>query len=51
MEFSPRGFLQMIYLDTNGFDRAHYNFKYVGREFLGEVRGLVFLILYRVFAE
>ena len=22
MEFLPRGFLQMIYLDTNGFDRA-----------------------------
>ena len=42
MEFLPRGFLQMIYLDTNGFDRAHYNFKYVGREFLGEVRCLVF---------
>ena len=26
MEFLPRGFLQMIYLDTNGFDRQHYNF-------------------------
>jgi hypothetical protein len=42
MEFLPRGFLQMIYLDNDGFDRAHYNFKYVGREFLGEVRCLVF---------
>ncbi|MGC1418395.1 MAG: M48 family metalloprotease [Candidatus Acidiferrum sp.] len=42
MEFLPRGFLQMIYLDTNGFDRSHYNFKYAGREFLGEVRCLVF---------
>jgi hypothetical protein len=42
MEFLPRGFLQMIYLDTNGFDRQHYNFAYVGREFLGEVRCLVF---------
>jgi hypothetical protein len=42
MEFLPRGFLQMIYLDTNGFDRQHYNFNYVGREFLGEVRCLVF---------
>jgi hypothetical protein len=41
-EFLPRGFLQMIYLDTNGFDRQHYKFDYVGREFLGEVRCLVF---------
>ena len=41
-EFLPRGFLQMIYLDTNGFDKAHYKFEYVGREFLGEVRCLVF---------
>ena len=42
MEFLPRGFLQMIYLDTNGFNRQHYKFDYVGREFLGEVRCLVF---------
>lgn len=39
--FVPRGFLQMIYLDTNGFDRQHYNFEFVRREFLGEVRCLV----------
>ncbi len=42
MEYLPRGFLQMIYLDINGFDRQHYNFDYVRREFLGEVRCLVF---------
>ena len=41
-EFVPRGFLQMIYLDMNGFDRAHYKIEYVRREFLGEVRCLVF---------
>ena len=41
-EFVPGGFLQMIYLDMNGFDRNHYTFAYVGREFLGEVRCLVF---------
>jgi hypothetical protein len=40
--YVPEGFLQMIYLDTNGFDRQHYQFDYVGREFLGEVRCLVF---------
>src|SRR3984957_3945959 len=42
MEFLPQGFLQMIYLDTNGFDKQHYKFDYVRREFLGEVRTLVF---------
>jgi hypothetical protein len=41
-EFVPRGFLQMIYLDMYGFDRGHYKFTYVRREFLGEVRCLVF---------
>jgi hypothetical protein len=40
--FLPRGFLQMIFLDMNGFDRAHYRIEYVRREFLGEVRCLVF---------
>jgi hypothetical protein len=42
MEFLPQGFLQMIYLDMYGFDRQHYNFEFVRREFLGEVRCLVF---------
>jgi hypothetical protein len=41
MQFLPRGFLQMIYLDQN-FDRQHYKIEYVRREFLGEVRCLVF---------
>jgi peptidase M48-like protein len=41
-EFVPRGFLQMIYLDMYGFDKAHYRLQYVRREFLGEVRCLVF---------
>jgi hypothetical protein len=40
--FVPAGFLQMIYLDTTDFDRQHYHFDYIGREFLGEVRCLVF---------
>ena len=42
MEYLPRGFLQMIYIDDNGFDKQHYKFDYVRREFLGEVRTLVF---------
>jgi hypothetical protein len=41
-DYIPEGFLQMIYLDTNGFDRQHYQFDYVRREFLGEVRCVVF---------
>ncbi|MGA8013226.1 MAG: hypothetical protein WB949_12430 [Candidatus Acidiferrales bacterium] len=40
--YVPEGFLQMIYLDTAYFDRQHYQYDYVGREFLGEVRCLVF---------
>src|SRR6202166_4593008 len=41
-EFLPLGFLQMIYLDNSGLDTQNYNFDYVRREFLGEVRTLVF---------
>lgn len=41
-DFVPAGFLQMVYLDTSGFDRQHYHFDYVRQEFLGEVRCLVF---------
>jgi hypothetical protein len=33
MGFLPRGFLQMIYLDMKGFDRQHYMFDNLGREF------------------
>lgn len=40
--FVPGGFLQMIYLDPAGFDREHYKFEYVRREFLGAVRCMVF---------
>ena len=40
--YVPDGFLQMIYVDPSAFDREHYEFDYVGREFLGEVRCLVF---------
>lgn len=41
-EFLPRGFLQLVYLDNDGLDMRNYNFEYVRREFLGEVRTLVF---------
>jgi hypothetical protein len=42
MQFLPDGFLQMIFIDTHGFDKQHYKFDYMRREFLGEVRCLVF---------
>src|ERR1700733_14872192 len=38
----PHGFLQMVYIDADRFDRQHYQFTYVGREFLGEVRCAIF---------
>src|ERR1700730_9114275 len=41
-DFLPRGFLQMIYLDSENFDRQHYKFTYAGQEFLGEVRWVIF---------
>src|ERR1700686_4109580 len=44
MQFLPDGFLQMIFIDTNGFDKQHFKFDYVRREFLGEVRCLVFYV-------
>jgi len=40
--YVPDGFLQMIYVDMNGLDRQHYQFDYVRREFLGDVRCVVF---------
>jgi hypothetical protein len=42
LTFQPGGFAQMIYLDAVAFDRTTYSFEYVRREFLGEVRCLVF---------
>ena len=41
-EFLPLGFLQLIYLDNDGLSAQNYNFDYIHREFLGEVRTLVF---------
>lgn len=40
--YVPDGFLQMVYIDMNGLDRQHYEFDYVRREFLGDVRCVVF---------
>lgn len=40
-QYFPRGFAYMMFVDQNDFDRAHYNFEYVRREFLGDVRCVV----------
>src|SRR5437588_3199674 len=40
--FLPRGFLKMIYLHKNGFEQKNYRFDFVRREFLVDVRCLVF---------
>ena len=42
LQFLPRGFVQMVFLDTTGFDRNNYKLEYVRREFLGDVRCLIF---------
>jgi len=41
-QYQPLGFSWMIFADRNDFDRQHYNFHYARREFLGDVRCLVF---------
>jgi len=41
-QYQPLGFSWMIYADRNDFDRQHYDFHYARREFIGDVRCLVF---------
>jgi hypothetical protein len=40
-EYYPGGFADEMFLDPNGFDRSHYDFEFVKKEFLGEVRCFV----------
>jgi len=42
VQYQPVGFSWMVYADRTDFDREHYDFHYVRREFLGDVRCLVF---------
>jgi hypothetical protein len=41
-EYKPMGFSWMIYADREDFNRQTYDFKFVHREFLGDVRCVVF---------
>src|SRR3954471_17826491 len=42
LTYVPRGFISTMLIDGEHFDRAHYDLTYVRREFLGDVRCLVF---------
>ena len=42
LTFLPRGFAQMTVIDLHNFDRRTYRFEFVRREFLGDLRCLVF---------
>ena len=42
VQYQPLGFSWMVYADRTDFDRNHYDFRYVRREFLGDIRCLVF---------
>ena len=44
MKFQQRGFAQMMVMDSGGFDRAHYQFQFLHREFLGDVRTWVIAV-------
>ena len=42
VQYEPTGFSWMVYADRTEFDRSHYEFHYIRREFLGDIRCLVF---------
>ncbi|MDE3200164.1 MAG: hypothetical protein KGN79_04515 [Acidobacteriota bacterium] len=41
-DYNSNGFMQMMFIDPNGFDMQHYVFSFVRREFLGSLRTWVF---------
>ncbi len=42
LSFHSAGFVQMLLMDSNGFDRQHYSFGYVRNDFLGNTPTAVF---------
>ena len=42
LTFHEAGFVQMILMDSNDFDRQHYTFSYVRNDFLGNIPTAVF---------
>ncbi len=49
-QFQPGSFAYPMFLDPKDFDLAHYQFEFTGREFLGQVRCLVFNVSPRAHA-
>jgi hypothetical protein len=47
IRYNPLGFSWMIFADLNDFNRETYQFKFARREFLGDVRCLVFDVIPR----
>lgn len=43
--YSPAGFMDMMFVDPSGFNMDHYDFSYVGQQFLGTVRTSVFDVI------
>lgn len=43
-QFVARGFAQMVLMDDGGFNRDNYTFQYLRREFLGDVRCIVYQV-------
>src|SRR5580698_7267819 len=42
LQFNEAGFVQMLLMDSNSFDKQHYNFYFVRNDFLGNVKTSVF---------
>jgi hypothetical protein len=42
LQFNEAGFVQMVLMDSNSFDKQHYNFYFVRNDFLGTVPTSVF---------
>jgi hypothetical protein len=42
LQFQEAGFVSMLLMDSNEFDRAHYNFGFVRNDFLGNIPTAVF---------
>jgi hypothetical protein len=42
LTFHESGFVQMILMDSNGFDREHYTFTFIRNDFLGSIPTAVF---------
>jgi hypothetical protein len=45
VQYLPTGFMDMMFIDPDSFDRQHYDFGFVRNEFLGNVRTEVFDVI------